>query len=166
MIATRREDAVMSTVKCGECGFIAARVWHTTEFSEIAEEKRNSGKIGSDRGGHEPVPVCFINSFNIKEEVEILRKAVHDEPLHDAIGGYISPKWEIYVEDVLNTERKCKSFRKWQQGFSPREHREMIDREQERKWRRIELFIFVVITLIAGIGGAIVGALIATGKIG
>lgn len=136
-------------VKCSECGFIAARTWKTRELVEIEEEKRCSGKIGDELSKFEPSPVCFINSFDIKEEVEILRKAAHDEPSQDSIGGYISPHWEIYVKAVLNIERKCKSFRRWQQGFTPKEHKEMVDRDKERRWHFWELVLIIGGNLLA-----------------
>jgi hypothetical protein len=135
--------------KCSECGFIAARTWRTSEFVEIEEGKRYSGEIGSELSKFEPTPVCFINSFNIKEEIEILRKAAHDEPSQDSIGGYIPPHWEIHVKAVLNTERKCQSFRKWQQGFTPKEHKEMADRDRERVWRFWELVLIIAGNLLA-----------------
>jgi len=138
----------MVKVKCGECGFISARDWKTRQFAEIDDKKRCSGEIGSELGGFEPAPICFINSFDIKEEVEVLRKAAHDEPTHDSMGGYIPPHWATYVKVVLNTERKCKPFRKWQQGFTPKEHREMVDRErqrkEDRKWHLIELIVLII----------------------
>ena len=48
---------------------------------------------------------------------------------------------------MLQSERKCQSFTPWQLGFSPKEHREMMDRkeirdqnhrweEEDRQWRQ------------------------------
>jgi hypothetical protein len=34
---------------------------------------------------------------------------------------------------VINKERNCKQWVKWQPESSPKEHREMIDRERQRK---------------------------------
>jgi hypothetical protein len=166
----------MFEVKCGDCGFIAARVWKTREFVEIEEEKRCSGEIGSEFGGCEPTPVCFINSFDIKEEVEILRKVAHDEPSQDSMGGHIPPHWEIHVKAVLNTERKCESFRKYQQGFTPKEHREMLDRQEWRNWqekqrksdrcfRIIELIVLGFIAVIVAGGFTVLGAFIERGSL-
>ena len=140
--------------KCSECGFIAARTWKTNEFVEIEEEKRCSGEIGNEFSRFQPAPVCFINSFNIKEEIEILREAAHDGPSQDSMGGYIPPHWGIHVKAVLNTERKCKPFRKHQQGFTPKEHKEMVDREQERKWHLITILLIIFGNIIAGCLGA------------
>jgi len=146
-------------VRCSECGFLAARDWGTREFVEIDDKKRNSGKIGSDFGGLEPIPVCFINCFNIKEEVEVLRKAARDEPTQNSYGQHISPHWENYVKQVLNTERVCEYFIEWQQGSTPKEHREMMDRQfmmemeekrrkNDRKWHWIEIGIIIIVTAL------------------
>jgi hypothetical protein len=121
--------------RCSECGFIAARVYVTREYLEVDDRKRESGEVGSERGPLEPVPVCFVSSFNIKEEVEVLRKAACDEPTQNSIGEWISPHWANHVKQVLNTDRECESFTKWQQGCTPKEHREMMDRERMQKWQ-------------------------------
>jgi len=154
-------------VRCSECGFLAARDWETREFVEIDDKKRDSGKIGSDFGGLEPIPVCFINCFNIKEEVEVLRKAAHDEPTQNSYGQHISPHWGNYVKQVLNTERECEYFIEWQQGFTPKEHREMMDRQfmmkmeeerrrNDRKWRIIEIVLIVVLSGLFTLLGAFI----------
>jgi hypothetical protein len=36
---------------------------------------------------------------------------------------------------VAAEERKCAEFCEWRQGFSPKEHREMVDREELRRWQ-------------------------------
>lgn len=153
--------------KCSECGFISARDWKTRQFAEIDDKKRCSGEIGSEFGGFEPTPICFINSFDIKEEVEILRKAAHDEPHRNSIGEYIPPHWATYVKVVLNTERKCKSFTKWQQGFTPKEHREMVDRErqrkEDRKWHFRELGLIIFGNILAACLGALLVYLVTRG---
>jgi len=149
--------------KCSECGFISARDWKTRQFAEVDDKKRCSGEIGSELGAFEPMPVCFINSFDIKEEIEILRKAAHDEPTQDSMGGYIPPHWATYVKVVLNTERKCKPFRKWQQGFTPKEHKEMTDRDIERKWQFRNLGLIIFGNILAACLGALIVYLLTRG---
>jgi hypothetical protein len=156
--------------RCSKCGFIAARVWEMGEFREIDDKRRDSGELKSGFGNFDPIPICFVNSFNIKEEVEVLRKAAHDEPTQNSIGEWIEPHWANHVKQVLNTERVCKYFTDWQQGFTPKEHREMMDRKfmmemdekrrkNDRKWHWIEL-----IAIILGTGlFTLLGAWIATG---
>ena len=147
-------------VRCSECGFIAARVWRTREFVEIEDRQRDSGDIKNELGGGlESIPVCFVNSFDIKEEVEAVRKAAHDEPTQNAFDEQRPPRWAIHVKQVLNTERDCKWFIKWQQGSTPKEHREMMDRQfmmemeekrrkNDRKWHWIEIGIIIIVTAL------------------
>jgi hypothetical protein len=156
--------------RCSECGFIAARVWETGEFREIDDKRRDSGELKSGFGNFDPIPICFVNCFNIKEEVEVLRKVAHDEPTQNSIGEWIEPHWANHVKQVLNKDRVCGSFIKWQWGFTPKEHREMMDRQflmemeekrrkSDRKWHWIEL-----IAIILGTGlFTLLGAWIATG---
>lgn len=165
-------------VKCSECGFIASRVGVTREFLEIDDRKRESGGVGSWYGPIEPIPVCFVNRFNIGEEVKVLRKGADDEVRPDAY-GQIAEDWEGDVKQVLNRERVCEDFINWQQGFSPKEHREMVERkrmqewemrreEADRKWRMEEekrrsrdewkRYVFLAImTIVAGVVGVVVG---------
>lgn len=39
------------------------------------------------------------------------------------------------IFNFLRTEQDCPSFTTWQQGFTPKEHREMLDRERLTKWQ-------------------------------
>ena len=55
---------------------------------------------------------------------------------------------------VISTKRCCKSFIKWEQGFTPKEHREMVDR---RSMVRMQIAMPII--------AAIVGGLIALGAI-
>jgi hypothetical protein len=161
--------------RCSECGFIAARIWRTREFIEIDDRKRDSGNIKDEFGGDlESIPACFVNRFNIKEEVEAARKAAHDEPTRNSIGELIPPYWPNYVKEVLNRERACEYFIKWQQGFTPKEHREMMDRERmqkwqmereeaDRKWRSKEQWQLVIVAGIFTLLGAIIAWLLTRG---
>jgi hypothetical protein len=157
-------------VRCSECGFIAARLIQTRGFIEVDDEKRDSGELESKYGVNiEPIPICFVNGFNIKGEVEALGKG-SAEWTRDSIKEWIPPVWASYVKQVLNRERVCESFMKWQQGFTPKEHREMMDRERrdrleaeirknDRKWHWIELAAIILGTGLF----TLLGAWIATG---
>ena len=71
----------------------------------------------------------------------------------------------LEVLSVIGRDRNCISFTKWQQGASPKEHREMIDREKllefqenrrrnDRKWHWIELIAIVIGTGLFTLLGA------------
>ena len=161
-------------VKCSECGFLALRNIETGDLDEAEEEFRTHGwrreysrshpaqitgtsfhrEEELTRYVHEVLPICFARRCDFWAVCTEAAQAATSESTRSE-----------NIRLVINTERKCRSFVKWQQGFIPKEHREMIDWERERRLRIFELIVFVFITLIAGIGGAIVGALIARGVI-
>jgi hypothetical protein len=60
------------------------------------------------------VPLCFQRAINFR----------------DKLGGNSGAERRLAV---LDEERKCGSFTPWQQGFTPKEHREMLDREQRER---------------------------------
>jgi len=145
-------------VKCSECGFLASRDIETRYLEETEQEIRQEGcpilmvdtvKIGSK---FEP-PICFMRSQDYR--------AVPFGQIYD----HKPVKFEI------QRERICEYFTPWQQGFTPKEHREMLDREKmlkwqadredaDRKWRSKQAWKFVIIAGIFTILGAIIGAIL------
>jgi len=150
-------------VKCADCGYLSVRNKRDNHLSEAINDFREKGAVaqGYDEIGHNPhqlheiAPICFVRSYNLINECK----------------PEISPQ---KVSQVLNNDRPCKEFMKWQQGFTPKEHREMIDRQklleyqsQQRKedkhWRIIELIVLGgIATLVAG-GFTLLGAWISRG---
>jgi hypothetical protein len=64
------------------------------------------------------------------------------------------------VSGEIQQDRKCRFFTKWRQGFTPKEHREMLDRElrikEERRWRIAEIILILVLSgLFTLLGAAI-----------
>ena len=94
--------------------------------------------------------------------------------LQEILKGIGTGKDEVgSIKQVIQKERECgESFTEWQLGFTPKEHREMMDRQEwrdwqerqrkdDRGWRIKEIAILVLMT-----GGFIVlGALIGRGSI-
>ena len=134
-------------VKCIDCGYLAARHHESRLLEEVEENYRNNGispntTVGSKHGIGIPVydePICFMRSCDLKAEY----------------GEKRPPSMTKDLLSTLRKDRECNSFTKWQQGFTPKEHREMVDREkmiewqhQERrsdiKWRIVELIVLVV----------------------
>jgi len=82
----------------------------------------------------------FLGTYDLKDEA--IEFASKDSP------DYTS------ITMVIQTERECKTFIKWQLGFSPKDHNEMMDRQwmlkyeedrrrSARKWRIVELLAFI-----------------------
>jgi hypothetical protein len=149
---------------CADCGFITLRDEKTRGFIEVEDIYRKTGAF-SRNGLFGIYPLCFKDIYCIPNEVETARKKVGDEVKDDGVGGQILPQYAKYIKEVLDTSRDCNHFRKWQQGYSPKEHQGMIDREHERRWHIIEVTLILVVGLIASIGSALVGAWIANGRL-
>ena len=141
-------------VKCSECGILATRKMESRQFEEVEKSIRDTGKISctiysgnlgigtlvTDSDRTHDSPICLLLKYNLWEEY----------------GKNPLPPPEILC-GVLHKERECKSFREWRQGFTPKEHVEMMDREwkfeQEKKSKksdRIWHVIELVVTLAVG----------------
>jgi hypothetical protein len=86
-------------------------------------------------------------------------------------GLHLDKKEKEKVRSEIQRERECKSFTTWKSGSTPKEHREMIDREAmlkwqaereeaDRKWRSRQDWRLVIIAGIFTILGAILAALL------
>ncbi len=95
-------------VKCEECGFLCIR-----EGGHLMEADAEYRKIVTG-GGLESraAPLCFARAFPLAQEYE------------EALRVKKYPVWAL--GEVLRKERPCLSFTPWHQGFTPKEHREML----------------------------------------
>jgi hypothetical protein len=159
-------------VKCADCGFLAARNRQDRQLEEAESIMREKGipavtfssnavmGIGTK---HEGEPLCFVQANDLRKE---FWETTHRE----------HPTYQIVDSDsiveVLLRDRECKDFVKWQQGFTPKEHREMLDRleqrrwqegreDTDRKWRSKQDKNLVIIAGLFTILGAVIGAVIA-----
>ena len=167
----------MSKHKCVDCGFIAARNFQTRSLDEVEKAFRDSGEPklirslqaqahnwGADIPKDEPYPICFKSKYDLIAEVQ-------------AMGGHIPSD----VRSIIQLERDCDSFVEWRQGFTPKEHQDMQDREDmlkreytndeaDKRWREGREDIAQEFQkkegernrrsqLLAGIIGAIIGIL-------
>ncbi|MDZ4687897.1 MAG: hypothetical protein SH850_22720 [Planctomycetaceae bacterium] len=62
-------------------------------------------------------PVCFVNATNF----------------HQEIGGEAT---QGSVLTAIKADRSCDEFVSWTQGFSPKEHAEMLQQQALREWQR------------------------------
>jgi hypothetical protein len=118
-------------VKCHDCGLLATRNNDTGQWEEVDQRQRTTGQgqIRGDDAGYPREatwqfsrPVCILQVFDLASEYT-QESSKSDSPINSAIAL------------MLQRERDCESFTKWQIGFSPKEHREMIDREWMRKYQ-------------------------------
>lgn len=112
-------------VRCDRCGFLALRQLRDKQLVETNEHYRNkvNTAIWDMMESHEGTPLCFVRHIDIQKIVyEAMTKA--GELRQDVIFR------------IVHKERYCNDFTKWVQGFTPKEHYEMTDREKWREWQR------------------------------
>lgn len=107
-------------VKCADCGFLAVRHFETRQLLDAEPLFRSRGYIpsvtvgkGADSRAYDEHPVCFANYINFRTPEE----------------AGISAS-EGTRRDAVQKERECPHFTQWQQGFTPKEHREMIQQAE------------------------------------
>ena len=136
-------------VKCFDCGFLCAYRGSERAFVEASMDVRTRGQGLDDPGvaavepspgrGQETFPHCFVRAASLPTEIP------------QTPGGT--------VRHVICKERDCPSFTPWRQGFSPKEHREMIDRKEIQDWkerqqqdeRRFQVIMAILLALVAGL---------------
>lgn len=106
-------------VRCVDCGYLARRNNETGHLDETGNTFRLRGEGAKHHQSgaqiHEGFLLCFA--------------AAHD--LYGETYGVVALK----VVEAMNRERACEAFTPWRQGYTPREHQEMLDREREREWQ-------------------------------
>ncbi len=157
----------MGKHKCIYCGYLAQRIYngHIPQgFIDLQESARETGALPRrdglsifHEGEHmdgDPHPTCFPHPFQLKKEIESRQNA-------DKTAGDTD-----IVRAVIQTERECVDFTTWQQGLTPKEHREMMDRQwmqrhqderedADKKWRSKQdwklLFVAGLFTLLGSV---------------
>jgi len=121
--------------KCADCGFLAVRHIQTRNLEEVEYESRQEGEILTNR--YYRYPVCFVMAVNLRERLEEIENLPENAPRQqDAYGNYTWPTWEDLVKILIDNERECELFTKWRQGYTPKEHQEMMDRERRDKFEQ------------------------------
>lgn len=129
----------MDKVKCAECGFLAFRTQSFHELgipflAEADEETRSAGNCYKN-DLYDVLPICFMREKQFMTQRKALDQA--DLGVRTAI------------ENMLTRKRDCQEFTPWQQGFTPKEHREMFDRYALVKRQAIQSTLHLGIALIA-----------------
>jgi hypothetical protein len=110
-------------VRCADCGFVGVRDQETKTLLELDQDARAKGKLPGHLLGSALLegkvvmigqPRCFMVAFDLLDECK-------------NIGG------ENAALAVIQVERQCPSFTQWHPGYSPKEHREMLFRIEEKK---------------------------------
>jgi hypothetical protein len=102
-------------VRCADCGFLATIELKTRRLGETEERNRKTGTGWGDGATFDRMPVCVAKEISFKDQLPNANDAE--------------------IAAVLAMERECKSFTPWKQGFTPKEHREMIENQELRAWQ-------------------------------
>lgn len=164
-------------VKCSECGFLTLRDRKTGQLEEVIDDYRLSGETPNYVAyeGYHNWPICFAMAIDLFTEVNRAAEQQHLDKSRD---------WAKYVLGVIDKDRECPpvgkalGFTEYIQGFTPKEHREMLDRKQLLEWQvkrekddknfrkqenqsnrryRIAELVLVILTIIAILATAFIG---------
>jgi len=127
----------MSEHKCVDCAFLSAKNLDSRNLDEVEGEFRRTGNPPLHLLGgreiyypiHKGYPICFVQKYNLPD---LFEKTSGQEP-----NKFLA---------IINEGRECDLFTEWKQGFTPKEHQEMIDRQrrlefeackdaEDKKWR-------------------------------
>lgn len=100
--------------KCADCGFLALR--YIDGERRIAEASAIVREVGNVEPCFTANVECYARQFNLKKEE----------------GGGGGP---VRTLKIVNRERDCPKFTPWLQGYSPKEHREMLDQAKIAEWQ-------------------------------
>src|ERR1700694_4175901 len=114
-------------VKCSECGYLALRNLETVALAEADSMFREIGRPIEPsnalplNSAFDFFPICFSQQINFVQEFSDAGAKRHP------VEGEPNPYGVIAA--IINAERECTKFTGWQQGFTPKEHREILDRQ-------------------------------------
>jgi hypothetical protein len=129
--------------RCYDCGLLGGRPPQTLQYYELSKEMRFQGKVfrySSDPvniASEEVEPACIAEAANILFEIKQWK---HE---YTGKGRADNDLLEEGASIVMDKDRKCPHWFKYQPTFSPREHLEeykMQSLEQERRKFEKELF--------------------------
>ncbi len=147
-------------VKCEGCGFLALRNRLTGELDEVPEDYRSKAEIPRFRRPNMAPRVATWAVWFDHPYSGVPTCSVRAHPLHNEFAN--KPIAEASREEIsatLTKERNCSDrglFTTWQQGFTPKEHREMLDRQwahnQQRNQNWINLGVALLAVFVAAFG--------------
>lgn len=146
-------------VKCAECGLFCYK--DRNVYEHIDEKGRRTGNLPLYRVGDTPLrfshkPRCFAVKADFDDEYAKLDDAA------DKRGGQLP---ELLLK-VITADRECDAFIRWVPGFSPKEHKEMMQEERLLEWQkeqrqedkrqfRTQLIVLVVCAGLASIASMV-----------
>jgi len=128
-------------VKCKNCGYLTFRHRNSRELVETEERIRIVANLpremdvdGMSSSILERTPICFARATSLRLEIFNTEYANgNDLQLADQEAN--SPQDSTLLL-LFDRERYCTEFTEWQQGFTPKEHRET---RREDDWQKFQV---------------------------
>lgn len=132
--------------RCADCGFLTMRNQYTGEWDEMDREYRETGnpptrkRLRNDESTVRPlgstdriypynnIPMCFIGARDEFEDFTVDPETVRQRD------GYPA----AMVLEILQKERVCGEFTPRKIGLTPKDHREMLDKQKMLDWQASE----------------------------
>jgi hypothetical protein len=117
-------------VRCADCGFLCHKNHEEKTFDHVDNEARRTGlfPVYTRGGGNISLrhdPYCFVLKYDLPGE----RKELTDTPPYVNNSEFIDA-----IRQVISKERTCTTgFTEWRSGFSPKEHKEMVNDAELRR---------------------------------
>lgn len=120
--------------ECADCGFLTLRS-AAGDLVEADEPFRITGHSTQPRQMRpgdadfhlrldDQHPLCFMRQRELPHQLSVMLGRGGTDQSHD--------EWARRVVEAIRVENGCPEFALWEQGFGPRDHREMLDRFRER----------------------------------
>ena len=104
---------------CATCGFLAVKDANSHGLESASASFRENGTVekrADNQPLHQTVPLCFVRARDLKE--------------------YIGSKQAEQIRSRLNAAIECDEHVPWLQGYSPKEHREMLINDKLLSYER------------------------------
>ena len=113
-----------TNVKCVGCGYLSIRNQQTRQLMEVETEIRCGGQFPE---AYEMRPICF----RMEEQFEQSLIELENRPDLDEMNN------RDQFDEIIEQPRTCESFTTWKQGWTPKEHLEMMVTEKSLTEQRV-----------------------------
>lgn len=146
--------------KCSECGFFTTSK-HLLAIGKFPE----MGKEARKEPGTVDMPACFVLQADLHDEVqrafapkgaeldELQKANPHDHTI--GIGEYGKTQKTVLTKNRPECDGVATA---WIQGFTPKEHREMLDRERMLKLEyreKVTNWVFRIVEIVIVVSGVL-----------
>ena len=107
---------------CANCGFLAVRQYATRQLVDAERDLRNNGRIPwvkldgrTSTEAYDEYPVCFMGKVDLQQKI--------GRPCDDS----------HRITTILQVT--CEDHTPWKQGFTPKEHLEMMQQAARLEWQ-------------------------------